>query len=510
MSSRPILTLDGFVAIGEGIYLRKPTTTTTGRDQDPNVILIFGWMGAKLGHLQKYTKVHEEMYPDATQVVVRNEPGFFLSREATRQRNLRPVVEVLEAVGCIPKNRKENGETTRPRILIHSFSNGGASQLYTLAKLLQSRGIAPLSYTPTTKPISALIIDSSPASGAIRTGSRAFTLHIRRAIFRIPLQLTLAFLFVLRWLFDKLTGTPPPFETLKRMLNSPHTLPWMDEKTPRTYMYSKKDELVPFEEVDEHVRKGREVAGLVGVRNEVFETARHVDLARTEPGRYWGTTSHSWENNKSRDGGGQSGIGITPAQSSHDALLTDHDDMLPRIFATGYQIRLPVLSRRAYSQLPIPPSITLLESPEYSSEAHAWITQFLPVIPRKLTRLSFSASSGLGGLVQFSSMSTARTNLHYRISTSTEPTRKQLFGVQSTPSGFPFRHDLSSTWRIVYPSYKPSFSQPLPPASRTTPEEQKKIVEGHERIAKERRRKEKTQRSDVKKSRGKSYSGAWD
>ncbi|KAK1215030.1 hypothetical protein PQX77_022380 [Marasmius sp. AFHP31] len=298
MSSRPILTLDGFVTIGEGIYLRKPTsTTTTGQVQNPNVILIFGWMGAKLGHLQKYTKVYEEMYPDATQVVVRNEPGFFFSRESTRQHNLRPVMEVLEAIGCIPTKKKENGGgTTRPRILIHSFSNGkcGASQLYTLAKLLQSRGVTPSSYTPTTKPISALIIDSSPANGTITTGIRAFTLHIRRAIFRIPLQIILGFFLILRILFDKLTGTPPPFEPLKRILNSPHTLPWMDEKTPRTYMYSKKDELVPFGEVDEHVRKGREVAGLVGVRSEVFETARHVDLARTEPGRYWGVVKDTW------------------------------------------------------------------------------------------------------------------------------------------------------------------------------------------------------------------------
>ncbi|KAK1234526.1 hypothetical protein PQX77_002271 [Marasmius sp. AFHP31] len=286
MSSRPILTLDGFVTIGEGIYLRKPTNTTTGQVQDPNVILIFGWMGAKLGHLQKYTKVYEEMYPDATQVVVRNEPGFFFSREATRQRNLRPVMEVLEAVGCIPKNKKENGgRTTRPC---------GASQLYTLAKILQSRGVTPSSYTPTTKPISALIIDSSPANGTITTGIRAFTLHIRRAIFRIPLQIILGFFLVLRMLFDKLTGTPPPFEPLKRILNSPHTLPWMDEKTPRTYMYSKKDELVPFGEVDEHVRTGRAGGGLVGVRSEVFETARHVDLARTEPGRYWGVVKDTW------------------------------------------------------------------------------------------------------------------------------------------------------------------------------------------------------------------------
>ncbi|KAL0578970.1 hypothetical protein V5O48_003010, partial [Marasmius crinis-equi] len=93
-------------------------------------------------------------------------------------------------------------------------------------------------------------------------------------------------------LYDKLTRTPPPFEPLKRLLNSPNTLPWMDANTPRTYLYSKADELVPFGEVDEHVRKGKDLG--LNVRNEVFETAPHVALARTEPARYWGAVKDTW------------------------------------------------------------------------------------------------------------------------------------------------------------------------------------------------------------------------
>ncbi|KAK1230438.1 hypothetical protein PQX77_006467 [Marasmius sp. AFHP31] len=65
------------------------------------------------------TKVYEEMYPDATQVV-RNERGFFFSREATSNG----VIEVLEALGCIPKNKEEERRVRRPRILIPSLSNG--------------------------------------------------------------------------------------------------------------------------------------------------------------------------------------------------------------------------------------------------------------------------------------------------------------------------------------------------------------------------------------------------
>ncbi|KAL0578075.1 hypothetical protein V5O48_003893, partial [Marasmius crinis-equi] len=137
MSARPAL--KNFVSIGKGVYLRRAAQDVTTRQDPraPNVILIFGWMAAKIGHLQKYTSIYEEMYPDATQVVVRNEPIFFISREPTRQALLQPVVEVLDSLGCLSTSAKgkylangngtSNGSTPSsvpaPRILVHSFSN---------------------------------------------------------------------------------------------------------------------------------------------------------------------------------------------------------------------------------------------------------------------------------------------------------------------------------------------------------------------------------------------------
>ncbi|KAF9266431.1 hypothetical protein L218DRAFT_985576 [Marasmius fiardii PR-910] len=332
-ATQSLQSLENFIPIGKGVYLRKAAQAIHGaQGRSPNVILIFGWMAAKLGHLQKYTKAYEELYPEATQVVVRNEPGFFFSREATRQKNLRPVAETLEALGCTPStssNKKdskyENGEvngvdsapptgTPRPRILIHSFSNGksqplvarvqvlnflsfpigGASQLYTLSNLLRARGITHSSYQPSIwRPISAMIIDSSPANGTIQTGLRAFTMHIKSPFLRVSIRMILTVFFSIRMFFDRILGIArPPFEHVKSALNSPHLLPWMDLNTPRVYLYSRRDELVPWKEVEEHVKKAK--ARGLNVEEEVFETAPHVALARTEPERYWEVVKRTW------------------------------------------------------------------------------------------------------------------------------------------------------------------------------------------------------------------------
>ncbi|KAK1215029.1 hypothetical protein PQX77_022379 [Marasmius sp. AFHP31] len=195
--------------------------------------------------------------------------------------------------------------------------------------------------------------------------------------------------------------------------------------------------------------------------------------------------------------------------------------MLLKFFVTGYQTRLPSLFIRAYSQqLPTPPNISLLESPEHSAKARTWISQFqqIPSLPRKLVQLSFSASSGPGG--QHVNRTNSKATLRCPVNSEWIPQWARPILVKS-PQYAPSTHSIlitSSVSRSQHQNVDDCLSKlqslVLSAASagirNETPEEQKKIVESHERVAKERRRKEKTQRSDVKKSRGKSYSGAWD
>ncbi|ESK95938.1 indole-diterpene biosynthesis protein [Moniliophthora roreri MCA 2997] len=279
------------VQIGEGIYLRR-AKSSGDETKDPNVILVFGWMAAKLAHIHKYTKVYEELYPNSTQILVRSQPKFFWSRESTRIANLIPVVEVMEALGCIPSKKADAANPpSAPRILVHSFSNGGAMQLITLANLLSARGITPASYS-NRKPTSAMVIDSSPAAGTYSSTVKAFTVHIKSPFLRFPMKLFITFLVVIRFIHERVFRARPMFERLRNGLNSRSTLPWMDVNTPRLYLYSKKDELIPWKEVEEHIENGKK-AGL-NIRSEVFENSAHVAHARAEPNRYWSLIKETW------------------------------------------------------------------------------------------------------------------------------------------------------------------------------------------------------------------------
>jgi peptidyl-tRNA hydrolase ICT1 len=55
---------------------------------------------------------------------------------------------------------------------------------------------------------------------------------------------------------------------------------------------------------------------------------------------------------------------------------------------------------RYTSSLPIPPSISVLETPEDTDEARSWISKFQGAsIPRNAVELQFARSSGPGGQV---------------------------------------------------------------------------------------------------------------
>jgi len=57
-------------------------------------------------------------------------------------------------------------------------------------------------------------------------------------------------------------------------------------------MYSKMDELMPWEDVYAEVREGRK-RGLE-VQEDIYEKSGHVLLAKDEPERYWGAVKDLW------------------------------------------------------------------------------------------------------------------------------------------------------------------------------------------------------------------------
>ncbi|PPQ63247.1 hypothetical protein CVT24_005707 [Panaeolus cyanescens] len=312
---------DDLLVLGHGIYFSKPTPSAnsedtatengesrlvsrSGRVASPAVILIFGWMGAQLSHLLKYVKPYNELYPESAKIIVCSEASFFWTGSSGRKRNLRPVAEALELLGCLPPSKKGSKSFAsaniqpiipgiRPTILVHAFSNGGSWQLATLSELLESH----ISFEDRPNiPLwpSALILDSCPGNGGLQATQRAFSTAIRNPIIRALSRWMIRLIYfvmyiqkaILRRKFDTL-------EIMKEQLNSTSLLPWFGKHTRRLYIYSTKDDIIPYHDVEKHATDA-ESKGFV-VKRRRFDDSPHVAHAKAHPDEYWQEIQTLWD-----------------------------------------------------------------------------------------------------------------------------------------------------------------------------------------------------------------------
>lgn len=61
----------------------------------------------------------------------------------------------------------------------------------------------------------------------------------------------------------------------------------------RLYLYSKEDDLILWEDIEQHAAETRQLGR--GVDAEVFGGSGHVGHMRMHPEQYWGAVARSWE-----------------------------------------------------------------------------------------------------------------------------------------------------------------------------------------------------------------------
>jgi len=291
-SHNSYMTGAGFITVGKHVYLRPGQrdvdisaahTATKG----PTVILIFGWMSAQLPHLHKYTQYYSDVYPQATQILVRIPAAFFLNTEKTNESLLAPAVEELEAAGCIAPSKSGGFVDVKepPRILVHAFSNGGGSGLVALGRVLSR-------FTPSQRLTSVIVLDSCPAAGDLSSVVKAFTSSIRSTLLRAVVIFFVFLTFCYQTLRHLFFSIPHTLDALNDSLLDPHVLPWVDKRTPRLYIFSKNDELVPWQKVMAHAEKAKELG--MDVRMRVYEHTSHVAHMRADPETYWSAIGQAW------------------------------------------------------------------------------------------------------------------------------------------------------------------------------------------------------------------------
>ncbi|VDB84718.1 unnamed protein product [Peniophora sp. CBMAI 1063] len=250
---------------------------------DPSLILMFGWMQAKLAHLEKYSSEYARRYPCAAQLIVRCHPSFFIKSKAAQHAMLSPLVQFLLDEGFIVIQDEDAVGASQPSsqrgILTHVFSNGGASVLTALSTLLEERRLRQAS----AQGPSALVLDSTPGKAHLSRTMAAFTAQLRSPLLRYAANTIVCFGYLLLLAYHKIFRRATLVDRFRSTLLSRRFLPWGSEHTPRLYIFSHSDELVGCEDVEEHVADAKRSG--FRVETELYARSAHVAHMRTDPTR---------------------------------------------------------------------------------------------------------------------------------------------------------------------------------------------------------------------------------
>ncbi|KAK7705060.1 hypothetical protein SLS57_010257 [Botryosphaeria dothidea] len=281
--------------LSPGIELYQPIVTNANPQSDgqanpdgsqtqPQLIILATWMAAKPGHIGKYVSGYQAIYPSARILVVRSTIKDMLFRTYPKRRSrLQSAIEAM----AIPRESDaalSSTSTEPPRILLHVFSNGGASQTRVLLR-------AHLDLTGKALPLHATILDSCPGRGSVRRSYAALasSLPARPAALRWLLSPAILAVLGLYWLTFRPWGIADPIERLRGALNSPELV----RETRRCYVYSDADPMVAWQDVEAHARDA-EAQGF-STRREKFAGTGHCAHVKGEgAARYWAVVQETW------------------------------------------------------------------------------------------------------------------------------------------------------------------------------------------------------------------------
>ena len=262
--------------LSEAVSLHSPLSTPPA--SDPELVLIMTYMAAKEIHITKYARHYSRLYPSSRILVVQCPLRHVVMPWRVRP-SLAPAVPYLASLAAKPD--------TKPRLLVHVFSNGGVHTASILRSMLRDSCLA--NGTIATKdapfmPRYVLVMDSCP--GRFRwTSSYRAVMQSLPWFFSPFVHLSIA----LVCLYHYLRRLPSIQDRNAAALRAPHLLA---REVRRAYLYGTEDDLVLWQDVEENAQLAAQ-AGFNVVMDK-FHGARHVALAKAAPERYWRAVAAAW------------------------------------------------------------------------------------------------------------------------------------------------------------------------------------------------------------------------
>lgn len=266
-TSSPANPLDSFVALSPTVYIRDPSEKGSAADPAPVTIVILFWMNAESRHTAKYLAEYIKLAPTARIISVTTTIRDFITRssEAYQQLRLKPAVDALRA-----------STETGGSVFLHAFSNGGVFAANMLS-------VAFMHTTGKKLPLKSMVLDSAPGKISFPTMIKVLSfLAPRSGVLRFLGKILVYAFTSIYWMVAGIARLQDNVMASRKAINNTSLVPG---KTERCYIYSDKDELVNWKDVEEHSNEAEQKGWIV--TKEKFVGAPHVGHMRKDPERYW-------------------------------------------------------------------------------------------------------------------------------------------------------------------------------------------------------------------------------
>lgn len=217
--------------------------------------------------MSKYLAEYIRLAPTARIVYVTTTIRDFISGTSAeyQQRRLKPAVDAIRA-----------STETGGSVFLHAFSNAGVFATNHLSRTF-------LHSTGWKLPLKSMVLDSAPGKASFSVTVKVLSYLIPKSgILRILGMVSIYVFAVVYWIVRRIGRMKDAVILSRQAINDASLVPGEIE---RCYIYSDKDELVGWRDVEEHSTEA-ERKGWV-VTREKFVGAPHVGHMRVDPERYW-------------------------------------------------------------------------------------------------------------------------------------------------------------------------------------------------------------------------------
>ena len=308
--------LDDFRKIGPRTSLFTPSKPIPG-----HLIIICTWLGAASKHIAKYTGLYQSTAPGARILLIESnvpiltssyahqrdviKPAVLVVLETLAESNYQPALSDAKSIsnGHLPEGSASRMLATRtqPKVLLHTFSNGGTNTATQVLLVLNSNLHSPL-------PLAGLVCDSCPANGTYWKSYDAMVMSLPKDFTSRLLGTPVCHcILILLYTWIACGNENPASLNRRTMLDSEIVAPgWERSDKDREpsgakakskgrvcYFYSKADRMCHWEEVKEHAETAKAMGW--SVKEMVFEGSGHCAHFPKDEDKYAKAVKSLWQ-----------------------------------------------------------------------------------------------------------------------------------------------------------------------------------------------------------------------